>query len=49
LSSADECRRPPILLTKARNDAVLLRKIADDVEVADEMVGFHAQQPSRRR
>lgn len=37
-------RRTPISLAKARNDALLLRKIADDIEVADEIVGFHAQQ-----
>jgi HEPN domain-containing protein len=34
----------PILLTKARNDALALRKLARDLEVADEIVGFHAQQ-----
>jgi len=34
----------PILLSKARNDAVVLRKLAPDLEVADEIVGFHAQQ-----
>jgi HEPN domain-containing protein len=33
-----------MLLSKARNDAVLLRKIVGDREVADEIVGFHAQQ-----
>jgi HEPN domain-containing protein len=34
----------PILLSKARNDALALRKMARDPEVADEIVGFHAQQ-----
>jgi HEPN domain-containing protein len=42
LSSADEL--PPVLLSRARNDAVVLRKVAADPEVADEIVGFHAQQ-----
>jgi HEPN domain-containing protein len=44
LSSADRPRRTPILLAKARNDAVLLGKIATDIQVADDIVGFHAQQ-----
>lgn len=44
MSSADRRRHTPILLDKARNDAVLLRKIADDIDVADEIVGFHTQQ-----
>ena len=34
----------PILLFKARNDALALRKMAPDPEMADEIVGFHAQQ-----
>jgi HEPN domain-containing protein len=34
----------PILLSKARNDALALGKLAPDPEVADEIVGFHAQQ-----
>lgn len=44
MPNADADAGPPILLSKARNDIVLLRKIADDPEVADEIVGFHAQQ-----
>jgi HEPN domain-containing protein len=44
LSSAESDRGTPILLAKARNDAVLLRKIAGDMEIADEIVGFHAHQ-----
>lgn len=35
---------PPPLLVKARNDALVLDKLAEDPEVADESVGFHAQQ-----
>lgn len=35
---------PPPLLVKARNDALVLDKLAGDLEVADESVGFHAQQ-----
>ena len=44
LSSAEDDLGTPVLLSKARNDALLLRKIADDPEIADEIVGFHAQQ-----
>lgn len=44
MPNADADAGAPILLSKARNDVVLLRKIADDPEVADEIVGFHAQQ-----
>lgn len=44
MSSAEGDPRTPVLLTKARNDAVVLRKIAADPEIADEIVGFHAQQ-----
>ena len=44
MPNADADAGAPILLSKARNDLVLLRKIADDPEVADEIVGFHAQQ-----
>lgn len=42
MSSAEGDR--PILLSKARNDALLLEKVVGDAEVADEIVGFHAQQ-----
>lgn len=42
MSGADD--EPPILLVRARNDAFALRKLADDPRVADEIVGFHAQQ-----
>ncbi len=44
MPSADEEVPAPILLTKARNDMVALRKLADDPDVADEIAGFHAQQ-----
>jgi HEPN domain-containing protein len=44
LSSPEGDPRTPILLSKARNDALVLRKIAGDPEIADEIVGFHAQQ-----
>lgn len=44
MSNAEGDPSTPILLSKARNDALLLRKIANDSEVADEIVGFHAQQ-----
>jgi HEPN domain-containing protein len=44
LSSAEGDPSVPILLSKARNDALVLRKVAGDVDVADEIVGFHAQQ-----
>lgn len=44
MSSAEDRTSTPVLLSKARNDLLLLRKIAGDAEVADEIVGFHAQQ-----
>ena len=44
MSSAEGDPAVPILLAKARNDALVLRKIAGDGDVADEIVGFHAQQ-----
>jgi HEPN domain-containing protein len=44
LSSAEHGSPTPILLTKARNDALVLGKVAGDAEVADDIVGFHAQQ-----
>jgi HEPN domain-containing protein len=44
LSSAEGDPGVPVLLSKARNDALLLRKISGDREIADEIVGFHAQQ-----
>lgn len=40
-------RRTPISLAKARNDALLLRKIADDIEVADEIA--RVSRPVRRQ
>lgn len=42
MSSADS--DVPVLLSKARNDALVLRKLTDEPDVADEIVGFHAQQ-----
>lgn len=44
MSSAEGDVDGPILLSKARNDAAVVRKLAGDLEVADEIVGFHAQQ-----
>ena len=44
MSNAEDDLATPVLLSKARNDALLLRKIAADPEIADEIVGFHAQQ-----
>ena len=32
------------LLKKARQDEALVRKIGSDTDIADEIVGFHAQQ-----
>lgn len=33
-----------ILLRKARQDAVIVSRAVEDAEIADEIVGFHAQQ-----
>lgn len=33
-----------VLLKKARQDEALVRKIGSDTDIADEIVGFHAQQ-----
>lgn len=33
-----------ILLDRAEDDIVLVRRVADDAEIADAIVGFHAQQ-----
>jgi hypothetical protein len=33
-----------LLLKKARQDEALVRKIGSDTDIADEIVGFHAQQ-----
>jgi HEPN domain-containing protein len=41
LTSRDHAR---VLLGKARDDAVAVRKLAGDAEIADAVVGFHAQQ-----
>lgn len=41
MTPADVARR---LLSKARQDEVALAKLGDDPAVADETVGFHAQQ-----
>ena len=34
-----------LLLKKARQDEALVRKIGSDTDIADEIVGFHAQHP----
>lgn len=44
MSSPEGFGSEPTLLPRARNDLVLLGKITSDSEVADEIVGFHAQQ-----
>lgn len=41
MTSRDHAR---FLLRKARDDEVAARKLASDAEVADAIVGFHAQQ-----
>jgi HEPN domain-containing protein len=41
MTSRDHAR---VLLGKARDDALVVRKFADDREIADAVVGFHAQQ-----
>jgi HEPN domain-containing protein len=41
MTSRDHAR---VLLEKAREDAVVVRKFADDRDIADAIVGFHAQQ-----
>jgi HEPN domain-containing protein len=41
VTSRDHAR---VLLRKSRDDAVVVRKFADDPELADAVVGFHAQQ-----
>ena len=33
-----------LLLSKARADKLVLDKLADDSEIADDVIGFHAQQ-----
>jgi HEPN domain-containing protein len=33
-----------VLLERAADDAALVRHVADDVDIADAIVGFHAQQ-----
>jgi hypothetical protein len=33
-----------LLLNKARADKVVIDKLADDPDVSDDMIGFHAQQ-----
>jgi HEPN domain-containing protein len=33
-----------LLLSKARTDKLVLDKLADDSEIADDAIGFHAQQ-----
>ncbi len=33
-----------ILARKAQGDAAAMRKLADDSEIADEIIGFHAEQ-----
>ena len=33
-----------LLLNKARSDKVVIDKLADDGDVSDDMIGFHAQQ-----
>lgn len=40
-SERDQAR---ILLSKAANDEALVRKVCSDTDIADELVGFHAQQ-----
>ena len=41
MTSRDHAR---LMLEKASDDAVALRKLAADAEIADALVGFHAQQ-----
>lgn len=41
MTSRDHAR---VLLAKARDDEVAARKLATDPEVADAVIGFHAQQ-----
>ncbi|MDX6538289.1 MAG: hypothetical protein QOD37_2630 [Gaiellales bacterium] len=41
MTSRDHAR---LLLRKAYEDEVAVRKLADDAEIADAVVGFHAQQ-----
>jgi len=41
VTSRDHAR---VLLGKARDDEVAVRKLAEDTEIADAVVGFHAQQ-----
>jgi len=38
-----------VLLKKARQDEALVRKIGSDTDIADEIVGFHAQHPEGHR
>jgi HEPN domain-containing protein len=41
MTSRDHAR---VLLRKARDDEVAVRKFADDPDIADSVLGFHAQQ-----
>ncbi len=44
MSSRDEGSLAEVLLTKARVDATVVRELVDNERVADEAIGFHAQQ-----
>ena len=44
MSRRDSHDHALLLLSKARNDKLVLDKLADDPEIADDVIGFHAQQ-----
>jgi HEPN domain-containing protein len=41
---ATERDQARILLSKAAQDEALVRKVSSDTDIADELIGFHAQQ-----
>jgi hypothetical protein len=42
LSERDPKAEAAILARKARNDATAMRELADNPEISDEIIGFHA-------
>jgi HEPN domain-containing protein len=48
LPELDPTEVAAVLVRKAEGDATVTRKLADDEEIADDAVGFHAQQANER-
>jgi hypothetical protein len=47
--SQPELEEALLLLRKAQEDADAVKKLVPDTDIADSVVGFHAQQLRRRR